>query len=96
MTRTLAAADIARILTAHHHNNATTGPTWAPGFRVQQASPRTTRIWHDGPDETEHLDQYTALLRTRGYTVTTERKAGTRPRIRVTEPGTPSAAKDSL
>ena len=84
MHRRLAAAEIARTLTAHGHTNSLTGPTWRPGHRVTQASPSTVRTWHDGPDETDHLDRYATALRTAGYTVTTERTAGKRPTLRIT------------
>ncbi|NED73350.1 hypothetical protein G3I51_13555 [Streptomyces sp. SID9944] len=50
------------------------------------SSPRTVRIWHDGPDEQRHLDQYATVLRALGYTVTAERPKGRRPRVRVTHP----------
>ncbi|MEU9792914.1 hypothetical protein AB0E27_20190 [Streptomyces sparsogenes] len=86
MTSCIAAADVARHLTARRHTNSTTGPTWRAGFRAQQASPRTVRIWHDGPDETEHLDQYAQVLRAAGYTVTSERAKTKRPALRITHP----------
>ena len=78
------AAEIARTLTAQGHTNSLTGPAWRPGHRSTQASPRTVRLWHDGPDEQDHLDQYAAALRTAGYTVTAERPAGKRPSLRIT------------
>ncbi|MEU9400582.1 hypothetical protein [Streptomyces sp. NPDC048242] len=78
------AAEVARALTARGHTNSITGPTWRPGHRAAQASPRTARIWHDGPDEAAHLDQYATALRTAGYTVTPERPAGKRPSLRIT------------
>jgi hypothetical protein len=81
----LAAADIARKLTARGHTNSTAGPAWRPGHRATQASPKTVRIWHDGPDEQTHLDEYAVALRAVGYTVTVERPAGKRPRIKVTK-----------
>ncbi|MEU9333169.1 hypothetical protein AB0D49_08385 [Streptomyces sp. NPDC048290] len=77
------AAVIARTLTAQGHTNALTGPSWQPGHRATQASPTTARVWHDGPDETDHLDQYANALRAAGYTVTTERAAGRRPSLRI-------------
>lgn len=87
MTSCLPAYTVARRLATHGHtNSARRRATWAPGYRVQQASPRTVRIWHDGPDEQHHLDQYTACLRAAGYTVTPERPRGERPRIRITHP----------
>ena len=78
------AADIARTLTTHGHNNSLTGPTWRPGHRAQQASPSTVRLWHDGPDEADHLDQYAELLRADGCTVTAEQTTGKRPSLRIT------------
>ncbi|MFC7817589.1 hypothetical protein ACFUTR_23445 [Streptomyces sp. NPDC057367] len=81
----LAAVEIARKLTARGHTNSTTGPVWRPGHRATQASPTTVRIWHDGPDEHTHLDQYATALRGAGYTVTVEKPAGKRPRIKVTK-----------
>ncbi|MER7801217.1 hypothetical protein ABTX71_12890 [Streptomyces parvulus] len=81
----IAAAEIARKLTARGHTNSLTGPTWRPGHRATQASPKTVRIWHDGPDEQQHLDQYAEVLRAAGYTVTAERSANKRPRIKVTK-----------
>lgn len=87
MHRRIAAANVAQALTARGHTNALTGPTWRPGHRAQQASPKTVRLWHDGPDETEHLDQYAASLRAAGYTVTAEQPAGKRPSLRITRQG---------
>lgn len=87
MTRTIIAAEIARHLTAARHTNTITGPSWQPGFRAQQASPRTVRLWHDGDGEQGHLDQYATVLRAKGYTVIPER--GTlrrRPALRITHP----------
>ncbi|MEU2730080.1 hypothetical protein ABZ650_20425 [Streptomyces griseoviridis] len=78
------ASDITRTLTARRHPSSTTGPTWRPGHRVAQASPRTARLWHDGPDEPRHLDQYAGALRAAGYTVTPEHAAGRRPALRIT------------
>lgn len=85
MTRCIAAADLGRHLTRAGHNNSMTGPAWSPGFRVAQASPRTVRIHHDGPDEQYYLDQYAEVLRGLGYIVTAEKPAGRRPRIRATQ-----------
>ncbi|MFD7996863.1 hypothetical protein [Streptomyces mexicanus] len=84
MHQRVIAAEIARTLTARSHTNSLSGPTWRPGHRVAQASPRTARLWHDGPDEQHHLDQYTVVLRATGYTVAAERPAGKRPSLRVT------------
>jgi hypothetical protein len=78
------AAEIARTLTARGHTNSLTGPAWRAGHRVTQASPKTARLWHDGPDEPDHLDRYAAALRAAGYTVTAERRAGKRPSLRIT------------
>ncbi|WP_406324441.1 hypothetical protein [Streptomyces niveus] len=78
------AADIARTLTARGHTNSLVGPVWRPGHRTTQASPSTVRLWHDGPDEAEHLNQYADVLQSAGCTVTTERAAGKRPSLRVT------------
>jgi hypothetical protein len=87
VTSTITAAEIARHLTNHGHTNTTTGPAWQPGYRPVQASPRTIRIWHDGPDETHHLDQYTETLRAAGYTVTAEPGTDSRrPTLRITRP----------
>lgn len=86
MTSRIAAADIARHLTAAGHANSTTGSEWQPGYRAQQASPRTVRVWRDGPDEQQHLDQYGTALQAAGYTVTHERAAGRRPALRATQP----------
>jgi len=81
----IAAVEIARALTARKHTNSLTGPAWRPGHRATQASKTTVRVWHDGPDEADHLDQYAAALRTAGYTVTAERPAAKRPSIKVTQ-----------
>lgn len=78
------AADVARALTARGHTNSLTGPTWRPGHRATQASPKTARLWHDGPDEQQRLEQYASALRAAGYTVTAEHPAGKRPRLRIT------------
>ncbi|MFF7452138.1 MULTISPECIES: hypothetical protein [unclassified Streptomyces] len=78
------AAEVARTLTARGHTNSLTGPAWRPGYRTTQASPRTVRLWHDGPDEPTHLDQYASTLRTAGYTVAVERREGKRPSLRIT------------
>lgn len=80
----LFAAEIAHTLTVRGHTNSLTGPTWRPGHRCTQASPKTVRIWHDGPDEQPHLDRYATALRTAGYTVAAEHPAGKRPRLRIT------------
>ncbi|WP_069625352.1 hypothetical protein [Streptomyces niveus] len=79
------AASIARTLTARGHNNALTGPTWSPGHRATQASPTTVRLWHDGPNEQDHLDQYAEALRADGLTVTHEQTPGKRPSLRLTQ-----------
>lgn len=84
MHQQVAAADIARTLTARGHTNSLTGPVWRPGHRATQASPRTVRLWHDGPGEPAHLDQYASALRTAGYTVAVERREGKRPSLRIT------------
>ncbi|PAZ15635.1 hypothetical protein CLM62_12630 [Streptomyces sp. SA15] len=81
----LRAVDIARTLTARGHTNSLTGPTWRPGHRSTQASPKTVRLWHDGLDEAAHLDRYAAALQAAGYTVAAERPAGKRPCLRVTK-----------
>jgi hypothetical protein len=87
LTSTITAAEIAADLTTHHHANATTGPAWQPGYRTHQASPRTVRLWHDGPDEADHLDQYTETLRAVGYTVIPEPGTDSRrPTLRITRP----------
>lgn len=78
------AAEIARALTARGHTNSLTGPEWRPGHRVTQASPRTARLWHDGPDELQYLARYADALRAAGYTVTAERPARKRPSLRIT------------
>lgn len=78
MHHRIAAAEVARTLTARGHTNSLTG------HRAVQASPTTVRIWHDGPDETEHLDQYATALQAAGYTVTAERPAGKRPSLKIT------------
>ncbi|MFG3085095.1 hypothetical protein [Streptomyces parvulus] len=79
------ASEIARKLTARGHNNTLTGPTWQPGHRAAQASPTTVRVWHDGPDEQAHLDEYAGILRTAGFTVTAERPSGKRPSLRISQ-----------
>lgn len=79
------AAEVARTLTASGHINALTGPVWRPGHRVTQASPSTARIWHDGRNEANHLDQYAGALSAAGYTVTAERTSGKRPSLRITQ-----------
>lgn len=57
------AAEVARALTARGHTNSLTGRAWRPGHRATQASPKTVRLWHDGPDEQNHLDRYAQALR---------------------------------
>ncbi|MBW5420307.1 hypothetical protein GKQ77_01810 [Streptomyces sp. BG9H] len=84
MHHRIAAAEVARTLTARGHTNSLTGSAWRPGHRATQASPSTARLWHDGPDEQDHLDQYAQALRGAGYTVTAEHTADTRPRLRIT------------
>ncbi|EDY43947.1 hypothetical protein [Streptomyces sp. SPB074] len=84
MTRSIPAYAVTDTLTDHGHPSSTHRHTWAPGHRVHQASPRTIRLWHDGPDEEQHLDEYAVLLRAAGYIVIAERPAGQRPRLRVT------------
>jgi len=86
MTSRTTAHEIAHILAEAGHTDATTGPAWTPGYRAVQASPRTVRIWHDGPGEQEHLGRYTETLRAAGYTVTAEQGAEKRPSLRVTHP----------
>jgi hypothetical protein len=86
MTSRITARDVADHLATTGHTDSTRGPNWTPGHRTQQASPRTIRIWHDGPDEQHHLDQYTPVLQAAGYTVTVERPRGRRPALRVTRP----------
>ncbi|MFK0140682.1 hypothetical protein [Streptomyces murinus] len=86
MTSRVYAADIAHHLTDAGHTNTMRQPAWTPGYRAQQASLHTTRIWHDGPDEQQHLNQYAQVLRTAGYTVTAEHTDGKRPTIRATRP----------
>jgi hypothetical protein len=85
-TRCITAHDVAAHLTNARHINAVRRSAWAPGFRVGQASPRTVRLWHDGPDEQPHLDLYAETLRAAGYTVIPERSAGKRPALRITHP----------
>lgn len=58
MTSCLPAFLVADDLRDAGHTDSTTGLAWRPGYRVTQASPRTIRLWHDGPDEQQHLDQY--------------------------------------
>lgn len=84
MTATHSAADVIRHLKAARHHHTETGPDWQPGFRAQQASPRTVRIWHDGPGEHTHLQQYLDALNGHGYHLTLERRAGKRPALRIT------------
>lgn len=86
MTRCITACEATIHLRAAGHTDSTRGPAWTPGYRATQASLRTVRIWHDGPDEQRHLAQYTQTLRAAGFTVTAERQRGKRPRIRVTHP----------
>lgn len=83
MHHRIAATEVARGLTARRHTNSLTGPEWRPGHRATQASPTTVRIWHDGPDEQQHLDRYATALRAAGYTVTAEQSARKRPSLRV-------------
>ncbi|MFJ1647950.1 hypothetical protein [Streptomyces sp. NPDC088258] len=77
-------AEIARALTARRHINSQVGAAWRAGFRASQASPTTARVWHDGPDEQQYLDQYATVLQAAGYTVNLERPARKRPSIRIT------------
>ncbi|WP_051797707.1 hypothetical protein [Streptomyces sp. NRRL S-337] len=85
-TSCIRACDVAHDLTRAGHPDSTRGTAWRPGHRATQASPRTVRCWHDGPDEQAHLHQYAARLQARGYTVTLERRKGRRPALRVTHP----------
>lgn len=84
MTATHSASDVIRRLKAARHTHAETGPAWQPGFRAGQASPRTVRIWHDGPNEAVFLQQYADTLSRHGYHTTLERRTGKRPALRVT------------
>lgn len=86
MTSCLPAFLVADDLHTAGHTDSTNGRAWRPGYRVTQASPRTVRLWHDGPDEPQHLDQYARVLRRKGYYVTVETPKGKRPRIKVTRP----------
>ncbi|MGS2592052.1 hypothetical protein [Streptomyces hebeiensis] len=86
MSRRTTAREVADALAGHGHADSVHRTAWTPGYRTQQASPRTVRCWHDGPDEQQHLDQYAAILRTAGYAVTPERPPGSRPRLRITHP----------
>lgn len=86
MTRRIPACRIADDLADAGHTDSARAPEWVPGFRAAQASPRTVRLWHDGPDEQQHLDLYVQVLRALGYYVTPERPAGKRPRLRITHP----------
>jgi hypothetical protein len=86
MTRRVPAFEVTNTLAKAGHTDAVRQPAWKPGYRTQQASPRTTRVWHDGPDEQHHLDQYATVLRADGFTVTPERRPGRRPTLRVTHP----------
>ncbi|MFI8535390.1 hypothetical protein ACIGMX_34735 [Streptomyces aquilus] len=86
MTSRLPAFRVADDLRNAGHIDSTKGPAWRPGYRVTQASPRTVRLWHDGPDEQDHLDEYARVLRRRGYYVTMEKPKGKRPRVKVTRP----------
>ncbi len=84
MTSRVLASEITQHLARAGHTSSETGNTWAPGYRAHQASRYTVRLWHDGPDEQHHLDQYADTLRRLGFTVTAEAPAGRRPRIRAT------------
>ncbi|CAM5265204.1 putative protein OS=Streptomyces fumanus OX=67302 GN=GCM10018772_05070 PE=4 SV=1 [Streptomyces fumanus] len=86
MTSCLPAYHVTADLRAAGHTDSTRGRAWRPGFRAHQASPRTVRLWHDGPDEQHHLDQYAKELRRLGYYVTAEHPSGKCPRICVTHP----------
>ena len=86
MTSSITAAEVAHDLTGRH-TDSTTGPAWRPGFRAQQASPRTVRLWHDGDAEQDHLDRYAETLRAKGHTVILERgHLRRRPTLRITHP----------
>jgi len=86
MASRITAHAIAHILAEAGYTDATTGAAWTPGYRPVQASPRTVRIWHDGPDEQDRLDRYAETLRDAGYTVIPERTARKRPSLRITHP----------
>ncbi|KIF02220.1 hypothetical protein PL81_31115 [Streptomyces sp. RSD-27] len=86
MTSTHAGSEVIRHLKAARHTHSETGPAWQPGFRVSQASPRTVRIHHDGPDEATHLQQYADTLSIHGYYTTLEHRRGKRPALRITRP----------
>ncbi|WP_439947208.1 hypothetical protein [Streptomyces sp. BBFR109] len=86
MTSRITAYMVGDALADAGHTDATRGPAWRRGYRAYQASPRTVRLWHDGPDEQDHLDRYAKTLRAIGYTVNSERKHRKRPALRVTHP----------
>jgi hypothetical protein len=86
MTSCLPAFLVADTLRDAGHTDSTKGLAWRPGYRVTQASPRTVRLWHDGPNEQDHLDQYARVLRCKGYYVTMEKPKGKRPRVKVSRP----------
>lgn len=86
MTSRIAAFHVADHLSNAGHTDSMRQPAWTPGYRTRQASPRTVRVWHDGPDEQRHLDQYAQVLRAAGYTVNAERPKRKRPTLRVTHP----------
>ncbi|MFD3381343.1 MULTISPECIES: hypothetical protein [unclassified Streptomyces] len=70
MTGSIASFDVSQCLTAAGHTDAVYRSSWTPGYRAQQDSQRTVYVWHDGPDEQQHLDQYAQTLRDAGYAVT--------------------------
>ncbi|MGW6739702.1 hypothetical protein ACWGDX_02960 [Streptomyces sp. NPDC055025] len=84
--RRLRDKDIAEQLAAagHEHSEFEAGP-WDPGFRVAQHGPRIVRVFHDGPDEEDHLAAYTTTLHQLGYAVVPEQERGGQ-RLAVTRP----------
>lgn len=86
MTSAHPASDVIRRLKAARHVHSETGPVWRPGFRAGQASPRTVRVWHDGPDEADYLQRYADTLSRHGYYTTLEHRRGKRPALRIIRP----------
>lgn len=51
-----------------------TGSDWDPGYRTAQDGRRQVNVFHDGPAEQTHIDQYAAELRAAGFHVVADQQ----------------------
>lgn len=88
MAHRIRATDVSRQLgDAGHQHSEWDGVNWDPGYRSQQAGPRTVHTFHDGPGEEHYLGLYALALKNLGYAVRTEQQdRGGRRRLVVTKP----------